>query len=220
MAMNANAIGFLINNRLTEQPKRDLSTDDLNLKFTALKKLDPAVLKVAADIDAVQKNTSLSHDGQQKAIAAIGTKSVPSFEWLARMRDAAVNGYDEHTRTLLDPLTAKPTGDPILIFLREQELRQGIPRDKADTLFLLALETDDLETCRALLDAPGRSMITDDIRERGQDQYAQRTNPTVYVQRASKELLRDELEMLVGVIRSWLLSLGADEAVVHTTLGE
>lgn len=218
MAMNAISIGYLINNRSTEQPKPDLSTDDLNLELTAYKKADPVVLKVAADIEAVQKDTSMSFDGQQKAIAAIGTKAVPMFAWLSRMRDAAVNAYDEHTRTLLGPLTAKPKGDPTVIFLREQELRQGIPRDKADTLFLLALETDDLETCRALLDAPGRSLITDEIKQRGQDQYAQRTNPTVYAQRSSKELLRDELEMLVGVIRSWLLSLGADEAVVDATL--
>lgn len=219
MAMNAISIGSLINSRLTEQPKPDLLTDDLNVKLAAYKKLDPVVARVAADIEAVQKNTSLSNDGQQKAIAALGTKAVPAFEWLARMRDQAIAAYTAMTHTLLDPLTTKPQGDPILIFLREQELRRTIPRDNSDTLFLRALETDDLETCRALLDAPGRSVITDEIQQRGEEEYAKRTNAPVYAKRESKELLRDELMMLAGVIASWLLSLGADEAVVRTTLG-
>lgn len=219
MAMNAASIRSLIQSRLTEPLKRDLSTDDLNLKLTALTKLDDAVLKVAADIDAKQKDNSLSHDGQQKAIAVIGTKAVPTFDWLARMRDAAVNEYDQKTHHMIDPLTAVPKGrDAVVDFLGLQEIRNAIGKTEAGLRFLKACETDDLESARALLSAPGAPWVPADLRHRGEVAFAQRAQPGLYAQRASVEVLRDELTMLVGVIASWLLSLGADKAVVHATL--
>jgi hypothetical protein len=121
---------------------------------------------------------------------------------------------------MLDPITAKPNGDPMIVFLREQELRNRIPKGEATKAYLNALGADDLDTVRAILDAPGKPWITEEIKHRGEEDYAKRTNPVAFAQRESLDYFQDHLHSLIEHVRIWFLALGASPEAVHTALGD
>ena len=99
--------------------------------------------------------------------------------------------------------------------MREQEIRNTTGKAQADAEFLKALESDDLETARALLDAPGGSMIADEIRRRGEEAYAKRTNPDGWDKMQYIEFLRENLSVLSQQVAQWLKHLGASVEAIQ-----
>lgn len=180
------------------------------------------VLKIAVKIDAIRNDKSLSLQGQQAQYAVLAPQAIkevasPVLKPLNEVKGAIAR----LTALMLDPITAVPKGsDPTITFLREQELRREIPKSEAPKAYLNALASDDLETARALLNAPGAPRLSEDIKRRGQEEFAKRTNPTAFAQRASLDYYQDHLQSLVEQLRNWLLALGATPEMVNATFGD
>ena len=107
----------------------------------------------------------------------------------------------------------------MVTIMREQELRRTIPKHEANAVYLRALERDDLETARAILDAPGAPWVSDEVRRRGEDAYAERTNPKAWETVQSLEYLHAHLDSLAGQTRTWFVALGASKESIQKTIG-
>lgn len=204
------------------QPARPLLTSE---NHTAWLHLCDAVLEkvntYAVKIQAIRNDKSLTLQGQQAQFAALAPQVVKDVGRVVadplHEVDAAITRLNH---LMFDPITTKPKGDVVVNFLRGQELRQSIPKTEAGKAFLMALSADDLETARALLDAPGAPWISEEIRRRGEEEYAKRTNPKALAQRESLRSFQDYLESLAEHVRSWFLALGASPESVQAVLGE
>lgn len=204
------------------QPARPLFTSEhLTAWFKycddVLKKVDPVAVKIAS----IRNDKSLSLQGQQAQYAALAPQVLKDVAPIVTkpLQDVKA-AMARLTAVMFDPITAKPKGDAMVVFLREQEVRARIPKGEAEKEFLTALAAGDLETSRALLDSPGRSLISDEIKRRGEEAYAQRTNPSAFAQRASLSYFKDHLQSVVEQVRNWLLALGASPEAVQAALGE
>jgi hypothetical protein len=97
-----------------------------------------------------------------------------------------------------------------------RELRAGEIRslhrnaENRDALFLSSLERGHLETVHALLNAPGGSWVSPDIRQRGAELYASRNTPKEYAALMDAFSVREHFDMLAEVTRSAFTVLGGD----------
>lgn len=204
------------------QPARPLFTSEhLTAWFkycdAVLKKVDTYAVKIAS----IRDDKSLSLQGQQAQYAVLAQQVVKDVAPIVtKPRDDVKAVMARLTRVLLDPITAVPKGDPTITFLREQELRREIPKSEAPKAYLNALASDDLETARAILNAPGAPRLSDEIKRRGEEEFSKRTNPSAYAQRESLDYYRQHLESLIAQVRTWFLALGASPESVNAALGE
>ena len=222
MNLESATASLLMRTRLEPtQPARPLFTTE---NFNAWLQLNAAVNKKASEwqveIDGTLRDTTLTQEGKQKKLSALAENIVKDFAFVAAPLKDVKAAMTRLMHLMLDPITTKPKGDAMVIFMREQELRRTIPKDEAYKAYLLALEADDLETVRAILSAPGAPWITGDIRRRGEEQYAQRTNPKAWAQVQSLDYFKDHVESLVEQVRGWFLALGASEESIQKVLGE
>lgn len=204
------------------QPARPLLTSEnltawLHLCGTVLEKVNTYAVK----IQSIRNDKTRTLQGQQAQFTALAPQVVKDVgELVAEPLNDAKGAITRLNHLMFDPITAKPKGDAMVIFLREQELRQSIPKTEAGKAYLNALGSDDLETARALLNAPGAPWISDEIKRRGEEAYAQRTNPKALAQRQSLESFQDYLESLAEHVRTWFLALGASPESVEAVLGD
>lgn len=196
------------------QPVRPgFATEDLNQWLALNARVNKQVSELwEGDIQRVLKDRALSPEGKVQKLATLAERITPDFSFLGNVLQQADAARDRLTKLLYDPITAKPKGNEIVIFLREQEIRQALRSASASerqAKFLLALEADDLETSRALLDWPGGPMISADIRRRGEEAYARRVNAPAWEKLQAVEYMREHLASLATQTGQWLMSLGA-----------
>ncbi len=186
--------------------------------LNAIVKHQAKVTEVGVEEEKILKDRGASDEGKRTRLATLGNAQLSNFEFVQRLIEKAQEAKSALLTRMLDPITAKPKGDATVIFLREQELRRSIPKEDANTFYLRALETDDLETVRAISDAPGPSWVSPDIRRRGEDAYMKRTNLKAYARLQAVGQLLDHLNALAESTRKWLEGLGADAQKVGATL--
>jgi hypothetical protein len=226
MLMNVDSSTASIQMRLRQEPLQPARPLFANENFKAYLQLCNAVLgkvdKYAIKIDSIRNDKSRTLQGQQAQYAAALAPQVLKEVGpvvIAPLDD--VNAAMQRLRRLMfDPIMNRPKGDPMVTFLREQELRSRIPKGEANKEYLAALGADDLETARAILDASGRPLITDEIKRRGEEDYAKRTNPAAWAQLQSLDYFKDHLKSLVEQVRIWVLALGATPESVQSVLGD
>jgi hypothetical protein len=199
-----------------------LTTDNHRAFLRVSEQVNSKVTQWQSEIDGTLRDTTLTAEGRQKKFHAMVERIMKEVAPLvAKPLDEVKGAMKRLPHLMFDPITAKPPkGDPMVTFLREQELRGRIPKDDASKAYLLALEKDDLETARAILDAPGAPWITADIRRRGEEDYAKRTNPAAWAQFQSLDYYQQHLESLAEQVRGWFLALGATPESVQSVLGD
>ncbi|NOS83156.1 MAG: hypothetical protein HOP32_16400 [Nitrospira sp.] len=206
---------------MMKQPAPKSASDEaLNALLATVTKSVGLVDEIGVGEDKTRENTKLSDAGKQEQLKQHSEKSLPELEFVGRKVNDARALYARLTALTLDPITAIPKGvNDVVDAQRAQWIWQSVGESDAPATWLKALETDDLETARALLSVPGRPWIPADIRARGEEEFARRTNPTVFEQRRSVEYLRDQLLALAELLRQWLVGLGANPETVAKTLG-
>lgn len=205
-----------------KQPTRPHFTADNHTAWLRINaQVNARVRHWQPEIDGILRDTTLTLEGKQKKLQTIVQRIMKEVGPLVVDPLNDVKGAMARlTHLMFDPITAKPKGDPMITFFREQELRQRIPKGEANKEYLTALGSGDLETARAILDAPGAPLITDEIRRRGEEDYAKRTNPAALAQRESLDSFQQHVESLVEQVRRWFLALGATPEAVQTVLGD
>ena len=186
--------------------------------LNAIVKHQAKVTEVGVEEEKILKDRGKSDDGKRTALAALGTARLSDFEFMQRLIENAQEAKAALLTRMLDPITAKPKGDATVVFLREQELRRTISKEEGNMTYLRALEADDLETVRAISDAPGLPWVSEDTRRRGEDAYMQRTNSKAYARLQAVGHLLDHLNVLTESTRQWFIGLGADAKKVGAVL--
>jgi hypothetical protein len=219
MSMNRASIESYINSALTQPVKPWVDTSVLNQYHSSLVRTGELLQAMGLEEKKIVGDASMTDVGKLPKFKALAEQSVPKFAPLGRVIGEADATMARLTALMTDPITARPKDmDTSEAYSREREIRREIGRGAANVEFLKALEGDHLETARALLNAPGRAWVSDDIRLRGEEGFAERTSPKEYEKRRSVEFLRDHLRALADMVRQWLVGLGADKDLVAKTL--
>lgn len=205
---------------MTKSVHREMLTPELNQKNQACAKSASLLDEIGPDEEKIRADKKLSDMGKIEQLKKFGDASVPRVAFVGRTLNDARAAYARFTNILIGPITAIPDGvNEVVDFLRLQAIWEGIGKAGATVAFLKSLEDGgNLEIARALLSVPGQPWISDDIRRRGEEEYARRTNPEIFEKRQSVGHLRDNLEALANMISQWLLGLGADKELVAKTL--
>jgi hypothetical protein len=202
-----------------EQPiQRGFDDDGLERRNIALKKLQEGVSAVAAEEDAILKDRTLSDEGKGRKRATLAGRVVGNFAWLGQMLVQADQAKMRLQEVLYGPITEQSKRDAVVQQLRDQEVRQdvrGLDINQRNAHFLTALESDQLEVVRAMLDAPTGPMISPDVLERGKTAYATRTAPETFEQLGFVEHLREHLGALSESTAQWLRHLGASPEAIQ-----
>jgi len=205
------------------QPARpQFTTENLNAWFELCATVNEKVAKSKGEIVAIVKDRGLTDQGRQVKFATLAEKIVKEVGPIvaAPLKDvrAAVARLKQ---LMIDPLTAKPKDvEPAVLFLSDQEIRQAIGKDDANRVFLESLESDHLDVCRALLSAPGGSWVSEDVRRRGEDAYAERTKPQMWETLQSLTYFQEHVQSLADQVRQWFAALGATPATIRKMLGD
>ena len=213
--MNTQTLQTLIRHHREQPIKPGFDDDGKAVWLAILQKLDELVRPVAVEVDAVEKNQQLSNQGRQDMLMKIGPRVVGNFVNMGIVLKQADTAKERLEKILFDPITSKPTGDAVVTFLREDAIRRATGKAGAEAKFLKALDTDDLESARALLDWPGGPTVSDAIVKRGRVAYAQRTNPDAWQKLQYVEFLRENLAALAAPVAQWLIHLGASAESVQ-----
>jgi len=217
------AVRSFLTNAMGQAADPRLSTEHLGLILDAAKRTHDKVEELQIAEQSILRDRTTSDEGKWNALAALAEQRVQGFAFLPRMVEQASTSMRAYDTQLFGSLTAPPkeseTGR-LIRELRASEIRGLHEGDNTDTAFLLALEHDDLETVLALLSAPGRSLVSTEILERGKVAYAQRTNKVLYAKWESVERLRDRLQGLANFVAKMLLRLGANQETVVTVFGD
>jgi hypothetical protein len=218
--MNLASLKAALNSLISKPPNRELLTNELNQLHEVCVHAHATVTELGQEEITIRENTKLSDAGKQDQLKAFGEKSAPKFAMVGRTLNDARTVYARLTNNLIGPITAIPDGvNEVVDFLSLQEGRGGIGRAGAPVAFLKSLEPGGtLEIARALLAAPGPAWVPADIRRRGEEDYARRTNLPVFEKRQSIGHLVDNLEALANLLDLWLRGLGANPETVAKTL--
>lgn len=224
--MNIDSATASLQMRLQQEPLQPARPRFTNENLKAYLELCAAVLdkvnKYAGKIHEIKRDKSRTVQGQGEQLAALAPAVLKDVGPLvAKPLQQVTGAINRLTNVMLAPLTDTPKGeDPVLTFLRSQEIRRSISKGEANQEYLKALGADDLETARAILDAPGASWITDEMKRRGEEEFAKRTNPAAWAQLQSLDYFKDHLQSLVEQVRNWFLALGATPEAVDVALGD
>jgi hypothetical protein len=212
-----------INNDIGLPSPKVLETEDLNLRNKIWVNTQQTIEDVGVEEDRIANDRYKSEEGKREALAAFATKVASNkFAYLGNALMKSKESEEGLTNTLLGAITKRPTGDPVVLYSREKEIRDQVRLldiNQRNSHYLKRLEADDLETIRALLDCPGGSMVDQEVRERAEDAYALRTNPDKYRKLKSVQLFQEHLRSLAVQVSMWLRDLGGDEQVVNEALG-
>lgn len=216
--MNTQTLQTLIRHHRDQPHKPGFDDDGKERWRIAVDKLDEGVQPVAVEETTILSNKQWSDEGKRAKRTELATRVVRNFEWLGQMLQQADDAKRRLETILLAPLTEPPKGNEVVLFLQDQELRQTIGKREAHAAFLKAVELGDTTTTRALLSAPGPAWVSDDIRQRGEAAYAQRTNPDAWQKLQYVEFLRENLAALAAPVAQWLMGLGASAESVQKSV--
>jgi hypothetical protein len=201
---------------LQEQPRSVGLDPDTSATLQAIVgKMRETVRPVAVEVDAILNDPKLSDQGKQTAQMAVGPRVVGNFANLGRVlreNDAAITRGE---KLLFGPITQAPPGNEVVTFLREDAIRRTTGKARANAEFQRALNDDDLETARALLNAPGPKWLSPDKEREGKASYAQRTDPEGWQRLQALDELRKNLSTIARQVAAWLVHLGASPARVQ-----
>ena len=206
---------------LTQPTSRRLDTPGANVAVATLVTLKDVVATVRTQEARIGADRNLSDKGKVDTRVAVAVPVIKQVAFVQKAFTDAQNAEARLRHLLLDPITQRPAGDPVVIFLREKEIRDSIRSldvNQSTAFFLRALEKDDLETTRALLDSPGPALVAADIRARGEESYARRTNRAAFEKQQALTYLIEYLQSLVVHCAQWLVSLDASAEDVAKAL--
>lgn len=202
-----------------EQPVR-MEGDDAKERWAVIvNKLNELVAPVAAEVEALFNNPRLTDAGKMEAALKIGPRVVGNFAIVGRVVHEADQAIGRLEQLIFGPLTDKPKGDATVTFLREAEIRQSIPKGQNGIAFLEAINAENLEVARAILDRPAGHGISDEILRRGREAFALKTAPEIWRNLEHVNVLREALNALASQVAQWLILLGASERTVRQSTG-
>lgn len=216
--LNTASLLMMIQKFLTNPVHSDFDGEERTILLNAVLKHQEKVTEVGVEEEKILKDRGKSDVGKRTDLAALGNARLSDFGFVQRLIEQAQEAKAALVTRMLDPITAKPKGDVTVIFLREQELRRKISKEDANMAYLQALEADDLETVRAISDAPGLPWVSPDIRRRGEEAFMQRTNSKAYARLQAVGHLLDHLNVLADGTRQWFIGLGTDAKKVGAVL--
>lgn len=177
----------------------------------ALKGLHRAIEDMREDEISIRLDSRLSCEARTECLATTVLEKVQELSWVwLLLRDADL-AHDRLYRRLF-PEPAKARGNPVIAFLREQEIRSThmrLPQCEIDSAYRHAITQGNDEVVRALTFALTGSLVSPAIREQIEKQQALSVNPEGFKKLEDLQLLRQELGLLADEIRQWLHSLGA-----------
>jgi hypothetical protein len=203
--------------RLLEDPDR---RDTLRLAVT---RLDKVAESLAGEEQKIHQNAHLTPEGRRVQLRDLASKKAKEVTFL---QEALTKASDSHTflsdslfTTEGQRLLHKAYGrelaplevDPTLRFLRESEIRadwKNKAQPERDAEYLRAVQARDLETVRALSTAPGRPLVTSDLKCRADREHAEQHFPAAYENYVQVDALREQLAGLNELTGQWLAGLG------------
>lgn len=206
-----------------EQPQqRGFDEDGAEREIAFRENLEQKAKPVADDVEKIFTNPRLSDEGKQTEAMKVGPAVVSRFEFVGVVSNQADQAKTRFEKMLFGPLTEPPKGNEVVVENRAAELRRMIGQKDAGANFLAACDRGDTETTYAILTAPGPAWLTEEVKKRGRESFAQRTNPEGLEQLKYVECLRDNLSALSQQVALWLRSLGASpesiQQATHITL--
>jgi hypothetical protein len=221
--MNTASLQTLIRHHREQPIRPGFDEDGKEIWLAILQKLDELVRPVAAEVDRITNDRTLSEEGKKTKLMAVGPRVVGNFVNMGIVLNQADQAKARLEKMLFGPLIEPSTkGNEILNEMRAQELRQMIGQKDASANFLAACDRGDTETTRAILLAPGPAWLTEEVQRRGRASYAQRTNPEGLEKLKFVQFLQENLSALSQQVALWLRSLGASpesiQQATHITL--
>jgi hypothetical protein len=150
---------------------------------------------LADQVKKIRDDTSLSAVGQRQRLAELAKKTDLSF--LASKR-TETEADVARLRTLLVAVP-RPTGDPVLTFLREQELRSAFkdkPQHAIAAAYHKAVAAGQHELVRALTEGPAGSLVEADFKTRVEIEHAETAQPAVFANYEEAQNLQEHLNSL------------------------
>ena len=217
------AVRSFLANALTQATDGRLTQDDMAIVLDAIRRTDDKVEELQVAEQGILRDRTTSDEGKMNALAVLVEKSVEKFRSLGKQIEQASTSLREHERQLFGGLIDPPQETEIKHLTREiraSEIRAAHEGDTYDAVFVQALEQGNLEVARALLDAPGGSLVSAEVLERGKVAYAQRTNKALYEKWQSVERRREHLQGIANFIAQVLRRMGAGPENVAAALGD
>jgi hypothetical protein len=162
----------------------------------------------------------LSPEGQRMKRVELATKWLEELKWLATQvvdATAAVARLRALAFALPPIITKRDPRDQcardLFIVLRYVDQDQAA----RDIRFLKAYQAEggpDVETIQAMLDAPGGSLVSPEMQDRAQRQYAEQTKPDLLHTLEQTKGMLDLLQGPADHVQRWLTGLGVKPAAV------
>lgn len=215
---NPESIVARLDNELGQSVKRDMTVDTHNQLTEVRVKVRSNMERLKTKRQAIQDNRSLSIEGQRAAIATLANDAIGDYVSVGRIVERLETELADTTLFSVKPRIT----DAVVRQMRNAEQRndvRGLSQNERDVEFLGAAEQDNDELLDAMLDAPGRPMVSPDMKRRALDARARRLNPKGYAQWEQTVLLRDHVKALLEHVALALVSMGADATKVAKELG-
>lgn len=163
--------------------------------------------EMTQEADAIRRDLNLSEAGMWAKLRQLAKATLqklnPLFEAADNIERSYASQYAE-----LSKIPAAPAGYSELGTLaREQELRgwlRGLPVYSVMFIYLAAVQTNDVETLRAIRLSPGPSLLPVDFIERVTKDHLAMTQQDTLVHLESLDILRKELRGISEMLRNWL----------------
>ncbi|SRR6266545_6531564 len=211
------------NNYPTQPPQPWLDADVFDHMLKANSRAKDQAEITWAKLQKIAEDRTLSDEGKAEQMAVEADLHAERSGWLGNkvneVREAVLDkqkinyGFME-----LPPLSEVKELRRELRFGELRKALQGANQAERDVAYLKALERGDLETVHAILDAPGGSWVSEDIKQRGADEFAKQHTPAAFQKLRSVLYLLDQLEGLADQTRQMLIGLGANLEVVAKNL--
>ena len=204
------------------QPHERLTTPAFNELLPDYARLQETVKASGVKVDHIERNRNLSVEGKQKSSATMANEDISHYAFIGGQRTKNAERIRNLQATNYGFLNLPQEDDPTKALIRE--LRAGEIRgrhhnaENRDAVFLNALEQGKLELAHAILNAPGGSWVSSDIRQRGAEVYAQRNTPKEYAALQDALTVREHLDMLAESVRLAFATLGGDPEKIAKAL--
>lgn len=205
--------GFLAGVQARLDRVSQIPSDDVREGYVGdLRKLTDILEAHAVQENAISVDTNLSQAGQESKIVELAKETLKKLRFLLVKADDAGAAYTR-LEALLSAVPDAPKGvNDLIQFFRESEIRtfmRSLTAPERMMKYALAVQSDDVETIRALRLAPGEPLIPKDIQDRFDRERLEVTKPKEMVRLQSFEVLRDQLHELATHLFSWLEGYGA-----------
>jgi len=191
--------------RVEDEAIREAYTADLKQAEEALSAMQQEERKIATNAD-------LSAAGQTKAMIELAQATVKRLAFLGQRAKTVGQAYDAEHADLL-ALPPAPKGEPVVAYLREQEVRtylRSLTLSQVMTAYIKAVENGDNETIRAIKLSPGAPLIDASFIERVDIEQGQLTKTARWTRLQSLEARRDGLRSLNDQVQAMLGGYGKE----------